>query len=90
VCYCSGRVTHGFKSLDEVGGKADIGTPVDAGWVTPEMFPQIPAVSRKYPYVTYGPLKDAGQGHDVVFLRINAKQAMTLSDAFPGRRFEMR
>jgi uncharacterized protein (DUF169 family) len=24
----------------------------------------------------------------VVFLRVNAKQAMTLSDAFPGMRFE--
>ncbi len=86
---CSvGSVTHGFKSLDEVGDKADVFTLVSAGWVTPELFPQIPAVTHKYPYVTYGPLKDAGQVPDVVFLRINAKQAMMLSDAFPDLRFE--
>jgi uncharacterized protein (DUF169 family) len=86
---CSvGSVTHGFKSLQEVGDKADVGTLVSAGWVAPEMFPQIPVVSQKYAYVTYGPLKDAAQVPDVVFLRINAKQAMTISDAFPDLRFE--
>jgi uncharacterized protein (DUF169 family) len=86
---CSvGSVTHGFRSLDEVGGKEDVGTLVSAGWVAPEMFPQIPVVKQKYPYVVYGPLKDVEQVPDVVFLRVNAKQAMTLSDAFPDLRFE--
>jgi uncharacterized protein (DUF169 family) len=73
---CSvGSVTHGFRTLDEVGEKADIGALVGAGWVAPEMFPEIPAVKERYRYVTYG-------------LRVNAKQAMTLSDAFPGLRME--
>ncbi len=86
---CSvGSVTHGFKQLDEVGDKSDVGTLVSAGWVAPEMFPQIPVVKDHYQYVSYGPLKDAEADPDVVFLRVNAKQAMTLSDALPGLRFE--
>ena len=86
---CSvGSVTHGFKSLEEVGDKSDVGALVGAGWVQPEMFPEIPAVKTRYNYVTYGPLKDAQTDPDVVFLRLNAKQAMTVSDAFPALRFE--
>jgi uncharacterized protein (DUF169 family) len=86
---CSvGSVTHGFKTLEDVGGKADVGALVGAGWVAPEMFPAIPVVKERYRYVSYGPLKDAAGVPDVVFLRVNAKQAMTLSDAFPGLRFE--
>jgi uncharacterized protein (DUF169 family) len=86
---CSvGSVTHGFKSLDEVGDKSDVGALVGAGWVAPEMFPAIPVIMERYRYVTYGPLQDADQAPDVVFLRINAKQAMTISDAFPNMRFE--
>jgi uncharacterized protein (DUF169 family) len=86
---CSvGSVTHGFRTLDEVGDKADVGTLVGAGWVAPEMFPEIPVVKERFKYVSYGPLRDAVQLPDVVFLRINAKQAMTISDAFPGLRME--
>jgi uncharacterized protein (DUF169 family) len=86
---CSvGSVTHGFKSLDEVGSKADVAALVGAGWVAPEMFPQIPVVKERYKYVSYGPLKDSPGLPDVVLLRINAKQAMTLSDALPGLQFE--
>jgi uncharacterized protein (DUF169 family) len=86
---CSvGSVTHGFRTLDEVGDKTDVGALVGAGWVAPEMFPSIPVVKEPYKYVSYGPLKDAAGVPDVVFLRVNAKQAMTLSDAFPGLRFE--
>jgi uncharacterized protein (DUF169 family) len=86
---CSvGSVTHGFRTLEEVGDKADVGALVGAGWVAPEMFPAIPVVKEPYKYVSYGPLKDAAGVPDVVFLRVNAKQAMTLSDAFPGLRFE--
>jgi uncharacterized protein (DUF169 family) len=86
---CSvGSVTHGFRTLDEVGDKADVGALVGAGWVAPEMFPSIPVVTKPYKYVSYGPLKDAAGVPDVVFLRVNAKQAMMLSDAFPGLRFE--
>jgi len=86
---CSvGSVTHGFRTLEEVGDKSDVGTLVGAGWVAPEMFPGIPVVQERYRYVAYGPLRDAAQVPDVVFLRINAKQAMTLADAFPGLRME--
>jgi uncharacterized protein (DUF169 family) len=86
---CSvGSVTHGFKTLEEVGNLSDVGALVGAGWVAPEMFPQIPVVTERFRYVTYGPLKDSPRLPDVVFLRINAKQAMTLSDAIPGLRFE--
>ncbi|MGB5540593.1 MAG: DUF169 domain-containing protein, partial [Gammaproteobacteria bacterium] len=46
---CSvGSVTHGFRTLDEVGEKADVGALVGAGWVTPEMFPEIPVVKGRY------------------------------------------
>jgi uncharacterized protein (DUF169 family) len=86
---CSvGSVTHGFKSLDEVGDKADVGALVGAGWVAPEMFPAIPVVKERYRYVTYCPLQEFAGTPDVVFLRVNAKQAMTISDAFPDMRFE--
>ena len=86
---CSvGSVTHGFRTLEEVGDKSDVGALVGAGWVAPEMFPEIPVVKERYRHVTYGPLQDADQTPDVVFLRVNAKQAMTISDAFPGLRFE--
>lgn len=86
---CSvGSLTHGFKTLEEVGAKADVGTLVEAGWVTPEVFPDIPVVSEKPGVVTYGPLRETPVAPDVVFLRVNAKQAMTLSDAFPEMQFE--
>ena len=86
---CSvGSVTHGFKSLQEVGELSDVGALVGAGWVAPEMFPAIPVVKERYRHVSYGPLQEAGCTPDVVFLRVNAKQAMTISDAFPGMRFE--
>lgn len=86
---CSvGSVTHGFKTLEEVAEKSDVGALVGAGWVKPEMFPEIPVVKERHNYVTYGPLSAAKTDPDVVFLRLNAKQAMTVSDAFPDLRFE--
>lgn len=86
---CSvGSVTHGFKTLDEVGEMSDVGALVGAGWVTPEMFPAIPVVKERYRYVTYGPLQESAGTPDVVFIRVNAKQAMTISDAFPDLRIE--
>ncbi|GJL83319.1 MAG: hypothetical protein DHS20C01_29530 [marine bacterium B5-7] len=86
---CSvGSLTHGLKTLEEVADKADVAAIVDAGWVNPEIFPDIPVVKQRYRFVNYGPLKDSQIDPDVVFLRINAKQAMVLSDALPGLRFE--
>jgi uncharacterized protein (DUF169 family) len=86
---CSvGSVTHGFNGIEEVAGNGDIGALVGAGWVAPEVFPAIPVVKQRYRYVTYGPLRDTPGAPDVVFLRLNAKQAMTMADAFPDLRFE--
>lgn len=83
-----GSVTHGFKSLDEVADKSDVAAIVGAGWVSPEIFPQIPVVTKKYNQVIYGPLAESPVEPDVVFLRVNAKQAMIISDALPSLRFE--
>lgn len=86
---CSvGCVTHGLKTLEQVAGNSDIACLVDAGWVTPEMFPQIPAVKGTPRHVSYGPLYETTLEPDVVFLRLNAKQAMVLSDAVAEIAFQ--
>jgi uncharacterized protein (DUF169 family) len=86
---CSvGSVTHGFKTLDEVAGNADVAALLDAGWVTMDVVPQIPVVRDKPGAVTYGPLADTPIDPDVVLLRITGKQLMVLSDALPGLRIE--
>jgi uncharacterized protein (DUF169 family) len=38
--------------------------------------------------VTYGPLAETPVDPDVVFLRLNGRQLMVLSDAIPGLRIE--
>ena len=86
---CSvGSLTHGLKTLEEAAQGADVAAIVEAGWVTPEIFPEIPVVKRRYRYISYGPLSRCPVEPDVVFLRVNAKQAMVLSDSVPGLRFE--
>jgi len=87
---CSvGSVTHGFRTLAEVAGNEDVATLLESGWVTPEMFPEVPVVKERPEFVSYGPLGDLPEAPQVVFLRVTAKQAMILSDALPGGiRFE--
>ena len=86
---CSvGSYTHGMLSLEEAATHSDVATLVESGWVTPEMFPAIPAVSEKPGAVTYGPLEQTPIDPDVVLLRVNPKQLMVLSDALPGLRIE--
>lgn len=86
---CSvGSLTHGLKTLEEVSNNSDIACLVDAGWVTAEMFPQIPVVKGTPRHVTYGPLYETTLEPDVVFLRLNAKQAMVLSDAVAEIAFQ--
>ena len=86
---CSvGSMTHGFVTLDEVAGKADIAALLDSGWVTMDMIPAIPVVAARPGAVTYGPLAQTPINPDVVLLRLNAKQLMVLSDALPGLRVE--
>jgi uncharacterized protein (DUF169 family) len=86
---CSvGSMTHGFTTLDEVAGNADVAALLDAGWVTMDVVPQIPVVRDRPGVVTYGPLTETPVDPDVVLLRINAKQLMVLADALPGLRIE--
>jgi len=86
---CSvGSVTHGLIPLSEAATRGDVAELLAAGWVTEDMFPQIPAVSERPGAITYGPLGDATADPDVVLLRLNAKQLMVLSDALPGLRLE--
>jgi uncharacterized protein (DUF169 family) len=86
---CSvGSLTHGFKTLDEVAANSDVAALLDSGWVTMDVVPQIPTVREKPGAVTYGPLAQTPTDPDVVFLRVNGKQLMVLSDAVPGIRIE--
>jgi len=86
---CSvGSMTHGFKTLDEVAGNGDVAALLETGWVTMDVVPQIPVVKEKPGAVTYGPLADTPVDPDVVFLRVNGRQLMVLSDAIPGLRIE--
>lgn len=86
---CSvGSLTHGLKTLEEVAGNSDVAALVETGWVSMEVVPKIPVVKERADFITYGPLEETAVDPDVVFLRINAKQAMVLSDAVPGLRFE--
>ena len=82
---CSvGSVTHGFRTLAEVAGTEDVAALVESGWAAPEMFPEIPVVKERPEFVSYGPLGELSEAPQVVFLRLNAKQAMVLSDSLPG------
>jgi len=86
---CSvGSVTHGFKTLDEVGGNSDVAALLESGWVTMDVVPQIPVVTQKPGAVVYGPLAETSVDPDVILLRVNGKQLMTISDAWPGLRIE--
>ena len=86
---CSvGSYTHGLVSLEDAAGRGDVGALLESGWVTEEMVPAIPAVSRIFRHITYGPLADSTIDPDVVLLRVNAKQLMALHAAIPGLRIE--
>ena len=86
---CSvGSYTHGFISLEEAAGHADVEALLAAQWVTPEAAGRIPSVSQTPGSVVYGPLASASGNPDIVFLRVNGKQLMLLHDAWPQLRFE--
>lgn len=86
---CSvGSLTHGFIPLEVAAAHDDVKAMVAVKWVTPEMFPGIPVVKQRPRSVVYGPLADTGIDPDVVFLRVTAKQAMSLHDALPDLHFE--
>jgi uncharacterized protein (DUF169 family) len=86
---CSvGSLTHGLKTLSEVAGNSDVAALLESGWVTMDIVPRIPVVKERPAFITYGPLADSPVEPDVVFLRLNPKQAMLLSDAVPDLCFE--
>jgi len=86
---CSvGSVTHGFKTLEDVAGNSDVAALLDSGWVTMDVVPEIPVVTEKPGAVVYGPLAETPIDPDVVLLRVNGKQLMTVADAWPGLRIE--
>jgi len=71
---CSlGSLTHGLIDLATASTRADVGALVEAGWVTPEIFPAIPTVSSRAEAIVYGPLADATSEPDVVLVRTNAR-----------------
>jgi uncharacterized protein (DUF169 family) len=81
---CSvGSLTHGLIDLATAATRADVGALVEAGWVTPEVFPAIPTVATRPETITYGPLTDVKAQPDVVFVRTTARGAMTIGDALP-------
>jgi uncharacterized protein (DUF169 family) len=86
---CSvGSMTHGFKTMQEVAGNADVTALLASGWVTMDVVPQIPVVRQKPQCVTYGPLSDTPVDPDVVLLRLNPKQVMIMHDTIPDMRME--
>jgi uncharacterized protein (DUF169 family) len=86
---CSvGSYTHGFKTLGEAATKADTAALFEVGWVTEADVPGIAHVEARPGAIVYGPLADMPVAPDVVFLRLNAKQAMVLDDALGRVRFE--
>jgi uncharacterized protein (DUF169 family) len=86
---CSvGSYTHGFTSLQEAVGHADVQALLAAEWVTPNAAAGIPTVSVTPRSVVYAPLASTSLDPDIVLLRVNGKQLMLLHDAWAGLRFE--
>jgi uncharacterized protein (DUF169 family) len=86
---CSvGSITHGFKTLADVAGNADVAALLSTGWVTEKDVPGIPVVTTKPASIIYGPLAETPVDPDVVLLRLTPKALMVLSDALPDMRIE--
>lgn len=80
---CSvGSVTHGLKTLPEVMNNEDVQGLLECEWVTPEEAMSLPVIQQRPQAITYGPAAQTPIEPDVIFLRINAQQAMVLQDAF--------
>ena len=86
---CSiGSLTHGMQTMADVGGNADVAALLECGWVTEEVVPQIPVITKHPEAVSYEPLAEATHDPDVVLLRLTGRQLMVLMDAVPGLRVE--
>jgi uncharacterized protein (DUF169 family) len=86
---CSvGSYTHGLLSLEEAATNADVGALVESGWVSPEVFPTIPAVATRPASISYGPLAETPVHPSVILVRLNAQGMMVMTDAMPDLRIE--
>ena len=86
---CSvGSLTHGFKTMAQIAGNADVAALCESGWVTPDAVAKIAVVRDKPASIVYGPLRDLAIEPAVILLRLNGKQQMLLHDAWPELRFE--
>jgi uncharacterized protein (DUF169 family) len=86
---CSvGSYTHGLLSLEEAATNADVGALVESGWVSPEAFAGIPAVTTRPAFIAYGPLAETRADPSVILLRLNAQGMMVMTDALPDLRIE--
>lgn len=86
---CSvGSLTHGLLDLEAAAGNDDVATLVESGWVDEGAFPTIPVVTERPAAIVYGPLAESASAPDVVLLRLNAAQLMTLTDAVPDVAIE--
>jgi uncharacterized protein (DUF169 family) len=86
---CSvGSLTHGFIDLSAAATRGDVAALVASGWVTPDVFPQIPVVAGRTSVVTYGPLAASTFEPDVVLVRLNGAALMLMASAVPGMSIE--
>lgn len=86
---CSvGSLTHGLIPLEEAAGRADVEALVESGWVTEDVFPEIPTVAERPGAITYGPLAETPVDPDVIFVRLDGKQLMELESAVPDLAVE--
>jgi uncharacterized protein (DUF169 family) len=86
---CSvGRYTHGLAGLEEIAGYDDVAALLESQWIGADDLGTVPAISRPWRVITYGPLADHVTLPDVVLLRVNGRQMMVLSDAVPPLRIE--
>ncbi len=83
-----GSYTHGLKSMEEAAQGSDVAALLESGWIKVEDVPSIPQVAERFSFITYGPLAEAAAAPDVVFLHLNPKQTMMMSDAIPEMRIE--
>jgi uncharacterized protein (DUF169 family) len=74
--------------MEDISKNGDVAALVAAEWVSLADFSKVAAVKSRSNFIVYGPLRDMKSDPDVVFVRLNGKQLMTLHDAWPGARIE--
>lgn len=77
-----GSVTHGLKRLEEILGDEDVQCLLGSEWVSAGEAMELPVIRERPASIVYGPLAETPIDPDVVLIRVNAFQAMTIHDAF--------